>query len=221
MLWNVVGDAKAQLPMHNTNNGSQSDRLDIKDHGLRNLNQQPPKNQKFQNRIHQNHQNHQNHQRQHQKTNFQAHVMTKGDTLLKRALKEMEKDKPDKEKAFAHLNESAIENNYEAMYALGTWYLHGIYVRKNKSMAVDYFVKSIVGNNKNAFYDLAVCYEKGTGIKMNKKKAFECYLNAALLGEKQSLYEVGRCYYHGIGISKNETIGLIWIKQAKLNGIVI
>lgn len=146
--------------------------------------------------------------------------MTKGDKLLKRALNEMGKDKPNKEKAFVLLTDSALQNNYEALYALGTWYLHGIHVPKNESLAVEYFAKSIVGNDKNAFYDLAICYEKGTGTKMNKRKAFECYLNAALLGEKQSLYEVGRCYYHGIGISKNKNIGLIWINQAKFNGIV-
>jgi TPR repeat protein len=145
--------------------------------------------------------------------------MTKGDTLLKRALKELKKDKPNIKNAFLLLEESALQNNYEALYAIGTWYLHGKYVKKNRNLAVKYFIRAIEGNNRNAFFDLAVCYEKGTGVKMSNKKAFECYLNAALLGDRQAIYEVGRCYYYGIGISKNMRIGLIWIQNANLNGI--
>lgn len=146
--------------------------------------------------------------------------MAKGDILLRKALTEMESDKPDLKKAFELLEKSAIENNYEALYAIGTWYIHGRFVKKNAFLAVDYFLKSVEGNNSSAYYDLAVCYEKGVGIKKNYKKGFECYLNAALLGNQQSLYEVGRCYYYGIGVSKNINIGRIWLKQAEANGII-
>ncbi len=145
--------------------------------------------------------------------------MAKGDITLKKALAEMEKEKPDLKVAFDFLERSAREKNPEALYAIGTWYLFGRFVKKNPSEAVQYFLKSITGNNSNAYYDLGVCYEKGVGIKKNLKSAFECYLNAALLGDKQSLYHVGRCYYYGIGIPKNISIGNIWLKHAELNGI--
>jgi uncharacterized protein len=146
--------------------------------------------------------------------------MKKEDILLNQALAEMEKKKPDLKKAFELLKQSAAQNNYEALYAIGTWYLHGKFVKKNAFLAIEYFLKSVEGNNSSAYYDLAICYENGEGVKKNNKKAFECYLNAALSGDKQSLYEIGRCYYHGIGVIKNKTIGLIWLKQAEINGII-
>ncbi len=145
--------------------------------------------------------------------------MKKGNILLRKALIEMEKEEPDLKVAFDFLERSARRNNPEALYAIGTWYLFGRFVKKNPSEAVRYFLKSIEGNNSSAYYDLAVCYEKGVGIKKNYKAAFECYLNAALLGDKQATYEVGRCYYYGIGIAKNISVGNIWLKHAKANGI--
>jgi uncharacterized protein len=145
--------------------------------------------------------------------------MGKGDNILKKALAEMEKGKPNLRIAFDFLNESAKAQNPEALYALGTWYLHGRFVKRKPAEAVHYFLQSIEGNNSSAYYDLAVCYEKGIGIKKNHKAAFECYLNAALLGDKQALFEIGRCYYYGVGVSKNISTSKIWLKHAELNGI--
>lgn len=139
--------------------------------------------------------------------------------LMSKFLAEMQKEKPDLKVAFDLLQTAAHQKNSEALYAIGTWYLFGRYVKKKPSEAVKYFLQAIEGNRSDAYYDLAVCYEKGVGIKKNKKAAFECYLNAALLGDKQSLYAVGRCYFYGIGTSKNMHIGEIWLKHAELNGI--
>ncbi len=138
---------------------------------------------------------------------------------MRKALAEMEKETPDLKVAFDFLERSAKRNNSEALYAIGTWYLFGRYVKKDRSEAVKYFLLAIEGNNSSAYYDLGVCYEEGVGIRKDKKAAFECYLNAALLGDKQSLYEVGRCYFYGIGTSKNMHVGEIWLKHAELNGI--
>jgi len=139
--------------------------------------------------------------------------------LMSEFLAEMQKEKPDLKAAFDLLQIAAHQKNPIALYAIGTWYLFGRYVKKKPSEAVKYFLQAIEGNNSDAYYDLAVCYEKGVGIKRNKKAAFECYLNAALLGDKQSLYAVGRCYFYGIGTPKNMHIGEIWLKHAELNGI--
>ncbi|MHA4810793.1 hypothetical protein ACX0G9_21985 [Flavitalea flava] len=115
-----------------------------------------------------------------------------------------------------------IETRYFSSLALLSDLIPHTYhiVKKDATKAVQYFLKSIEGDYKNAYYDLAVCYEKGVGVKRSFKAAFESYLNAALLGDKQSLYEVGRCYYYGIGVSKNISIGQVWLRHAKLNGII-
>ena len=139
--------------------------------------------------------------------------------LMSEFLTEMQKEKPDLKVAFDLLQTAAHQKDSEALYAIGTWYLFGRFVKKDPSEAVKYFLQAIEGNWSDADYDLAVCYEKGVGIRKNKKAAFECYLNAALLGDKQSLYQVGRCYYYGIGVSKNMSIADIWLRHAEINGI--
>ena len=146
--------------------------------------------------------------------------MRKGNLLLRKAHTEMKKEPANLEMAFNYLSKSAQENNHEAMYAIGTWYLHGRFVKKNYPLAIEYFLKAAMGDNSDAYFDLAVCYEKGTIGKKNFKAAFECFLRAALLGDKQALFEVGRCYYYGIGIPKNVNIGNVWLKHAEKNGIV-
>jgi uncharacterized protein len=58
--------------------------------------------------------------------------MAKGERMLKKALVEMEKDKPDLKIAFDFLNKSAKAQNSEALYALGTWYLQKICEKETK-----------------------------------------------------------------------------------------
>ncbi|SKD09963.1 hypothetical protein SAMN05660461_5863 [Chitinophaga ginsengisegetis] len=146
--------------------------------------------------------------------------MAKGNVLLRKAFVEMQKESPDLGVAFNLLEQSANKGNAEALYAIGTWYLYGTFVKKNPSLAVEYFMSSVEGNHSNAYFDLGICYESGTGVKKNYKKVFDCYLNAALLGNNQAIYEVGRCYYYGIGIPRNERIAGIWLRQAKEKGVI-
>lgn len=131
----------------------------------------------------------------------------------------MEQFEPDIRLVFELLTKSANLGNAEALYAIGTWYLRGRFVKKAPATAVGYLLKAAEGNHAPAYYDLAVCYEKGVGIQKDHKKAFSCYLNAALFGDKQSLYEVGRCFYYGVGIPKNLSVANIWLKHARINGI--
>lgn len=145
--------------------------------------------------------------------------MAKGDKIYFKALSEANKADGDLNYVFGLLQKAAALNNPKAKYALGTWYLHGKFVKKNYKKAVEYLSEAADENIKDALYDLAVCYEKGAGTKKDIFKAFQLYLKASLLGEKQSLYEVGRCYYYGLGVEKNVEIAKIWLDQAKENEI--
>jgi TPR repeat protein len=112
-----------------------------------------------------------------------------------KAYKEMTRDNPNLEKSFIWLTKAAEEEEPEALYAIGTWYLHGRYVDKDAKKALSFLIKAAQLNHGSACYDLAVCYEKGVGVRKNNAKAFKYYLEAALKGDKQSIYEVGRCYF--------------------------
>ena len=141
----------------------------------------------------------------------------KGDKLYSKAKKEAYSG--NFKLAYFLLLKAAKLKNPKAFYALGNWYLHGRYVTRDYSKAIQYLSLAANEKNPNALYDLAVCYEQGTGLKKNLKRAFELYLKAALRGDKQSHYEVGRCYYYGIGISKNENLADLWLERAEELGI--
>ncbi|RKN77815.1 tetratricopeptide repeat protein [Ulvibacterium marinum] len=141
----------------------------------------------------------------------------KGDRLYNKAL--FEANTNNNEAAFELLNKAVRYKNPKAFYALGTWYLHGTYVKKDVPKAIDYLLSAAKYKYSEAFYDLGVCYEKGVGVEKNLDKAFEYYLQASLRGDKQSFYEVGRCYYYGIGVEEDKVLSDYWLERAEELGI--
>lgn len=145
--------------------------------------------------------------------------MSTGETLVKRALAEMDKEHPDLAKTFSFLERAAAFENPEALYAIGTWYVFGKYVKQDIVKGVSYFKRSARYGYVMAYADLGIAYESGKGTRKNLKKTFECYLSGALEGNDQCYYEVGRCFYYGIGIKQDRTIARIWLNHAEKKGI--
>lgn len=119
------------------------------------------------------------------KVNSMEYAINKAESLVR---------KKKYKEAFEILEQADKKNNPVASYALGTWYLHGTYVKKDAEKAIQYLNKASHNDVKEAFFDLAVCYEKGVGVKKDYQKAFENYLNASNLGDKDSLYEIVDAY---------------------------
>lgn len=128
------------------------------------------------------------------------------------ALRKVEEQEPDIDLVVKLLEKGMENGDYRAMYALGTWYLHG------KNLPVDIkkgigLIKDAAKNNlTDAMFDLAIAYEKGVGVPVDNEAAFQLYLRSALCGDVKSIYEVGRCYYYGLGVSKDEELGDVIIK---------
>lgn len=107
-----------------------------------------------------------------------------------------------------------------AHYALGTWYLHGVAVRKNYKKAVKLLQKAAQSGITNAKYDLAICYEKGEGIEKSEKKAFKLFLSAAQDGDLDAIVETSRRFYYGIGTRKDYSASIKWDRKAAKKGDV-
>ena len=65
------------------------------------------------------------------------------------------------------------------MYAVGTWYVHGVVVRKSYKEAVRYVRMTAELGSRDAIYELALCNEKGHGVKKSLFTAFKFYREAA------------------------------------------
>ena len=135
------------------------------------------------------------------------------------ALKEISRKKPNVIRVRSLLESSLRAGNPNAAYALGTWYLHGAHLPRDRKKAMALLRQAAKQNVPNALFDVAVSYEKGIGVRKNPGLAFNHYVRAALHGERQSVYEVGRCYYHGIGVDVNRRLAKIWLERARELGI--
>ncbi len=119
---------------------------------------------------------------------------------------------PDYEAAYRELVLAIEEGDPEALYALGTSQLHGIYLAIDQVAAVDHIRRAADQDYPPALFDLAVCFEKGVGLEESSSAAFELYVRAALAGDHQAFYEVGRCWYYGIGIAANQRLSEVWME---------
>jgi TPR repeat protein len=127
--------------------------------------------------------------------------------LYQEALREMTTGSRDVAKARHSLQEASRLGSDDASYALATWYLFAVGVKRDYRKAVALLRRAAKGRVASAHFDLAVCYERGHGVRRNLRKAFDSYCIAAELGDHAALYEVGRCYFWGIGTKRNRSIG--------------
>lgn len=130
----------------------------------------------------------------------------KGDILIKKAKLLIQQKNPNYKEAAQLLERASQFNNPEAIYALGTWYFHGKYFKRDRVKGFRLMLQAADLFHPNACYDVAASFELGSGIEKNLKKAFIYYMRAMILGDRQSIYEVGRCYYYGYGTNVNKDI---------------
>jgi TPR repeat protein len=85
-------------------------------------------------------------------------------------------------KAYALLEEATKNGDQRATYAIGTWYLHGFFLKRDVRRGVALIAEAADQQVADAAFDLAVCYELGTGRRANINKALCYYMRSFLLG---------------------------------------
>lgn len=102
----------------------------------------------------------------------------------------------DVKRAHKLLSAAAEDGDPYAIYAMGTWYLHGFFIKKDTARVIRLLRQAADANVAYAAYDLAVCYERGEGrIRKNIDKAARYYLRAFLFGDVQAAVELERVLY--------------------------
>lgn len=110
-------------------------------------------------------------------------------------------------KTIEELQKLVGENDYEAMYLLGSYYLKGKYIEKNEKIADELFskVKEICENEKDmtSYSYLARLYYNGYGVECNYKLARE-YFKICYDSDIYANYFLGKIYFFGdYGVEKN------------------
>jgi uncharacterized protein len=85
--------------------------------------------------------------------------------------------------AFKLLEQAEAMGSAEASYAIGTWYLHGIYLKKNMRKAIQLLREAAKADIAEAAFDLAICYERGEGVRKSELKALTLLMRGFALGD--------------------------------------
>ncbi len=141
-----------------------------------------------------------------------------GEYQYRKALQLARKDRSVHARQCVELWQDVVSlGHHRAEYALATWYLFGVGVRKNFKKAAVLLQKAASGGIPEAQYDLAVSYEKGKGLAKDYHKAFKWYLRAATR-DRSARCQVGRCFYFGIGTKRNVGKAINWCRKAAKQG---
>lgn len=123
------------------------------------------------------------------------------------ALKIMENHDLSKASLAYDLLEKAMQGgDSRATYAIGTWLLHGFYLKKNVRRGVSLIAKAADDQVADAAFDLGVCYELGTGRTISHSKALCYYMRAFLLGYAPAAVEIERLLYWGDASVRNRPL---------------
>ena len=118
-----------------------------------------------------------------------------GYTDAKLALGVYYDDEVEEEKAVAYLLPLAKEGNAVAQRIIGGYYEEGEGgLKKNESLAVEWYTKAAEQGDAEAMYDLALCYLQGTGVEADKNKVLTWMQKSADLGYNWATLNLGKSY---------------------------
>ncbi len=118
-------------------------------------------------------------------------------------------------------------NRADAAYKIGLCRLHGLAVKKDESLAFDWFTRAANGGSADALYMLGECYFFGVGVAPNERSAAECFIKAesklSAVGEYSDkhvslLLSLSRCFELGIGTEKDHKRARQLYKSASESG---
>ena len=113
----------------------------------------------------------------------------------------------ERERGVAIVERLAALKNPVAMYALGTWRIHGANgFEVDEASGIE--LVSIAANSGvlPAICDYAFALEEGRGVLRNASLAFQYYILAAFLGDLDALHDAARCIDEGVGVPINKSV---------------
>ena len=109
-------------------------------------------------------------------------------------------------KAYELLRSEMERGGQEARYAIGTWHLHGFYLKKNVRKGVALIAEAADNGVADAAFDMGVSYELGVGRKADENKALCYFMRAFLLGDPDAAVEIERLLYWGSATIRNRAL---------------
>lgn len=110
-----------------------------------------------------------------------ASIMEKEDSVAGYSKRQLRK-----RQTIKFLTRAAEKRHPEAQYKLGRCYESGVYVRKSKKKAFNWYMHAASQGHTDAMERVGYCYEKGRGVKKNEPHAAKWYNLAQQGGNKRA-----------------------------------
>ncbi len=110
-------------------------------------------------------------------------------------------------KALYWFEKAAKQDNGKALYFLGWMYEHGQGVKKDYTVAENYYKKCISVSKdyrSGSLLRLGHIHYYGNGVEENYSEAYAYFFASADLGDSEALYYIGWMYEHGQGVGKKD-----------------
>lgn len=128
-------------------------------------------------------------------------------------------DATDKRRAEMLVNAANTANKFN-LSAIGTFYLHGMIVRKNFAKALKFLNKAAEIDDVIALHNLGIMYLDAMGVRRDVDKALKYFRRAADIGSPESTYMIGIIYLEGKGVKKDIELALKYLAEAADMGSV-
>ncbi|MBL8720254.1 MAG: sel1 repeat family protein [Myxococcales bacterium] len=107
-----------------------------------------------------------------------------------------------------------------AVYALGTWYLHGKrpVVERDLPRGTRMLLRAARAGVPDAQYDIGVSYSRGVGVRESASEAAAWFRKAARNGDVRAQVALARCYDDGDGVRASARWRDFWLERAAVTG---
>ena len=116
--------------------------------------------------------------------------------------------------AFEQYMKAARKNHAEGMSVVGSCYLYGMGVARDKGKGIEWLTKAANAGDTTAAAELGDLYAEGALVKKDAKLAAKWHLQAAKDGHPQSQLYTGKAYMDGDGISRDNAAAKEWLQKA-------
>jgi len=121
-------------------------------------------------------------------------------------------------KAVSIWTSAELSNDPRALFGLGTIYMRGLGVPRDRTKAVGFYQRSAEYGNTSAQFNLGLAYLKGHGIDKNAEQAMTWWVKAANEGHAAAQYNIAAMLWSGEEVPQDQAAAMKWFRKSLLNG---
>jgi TPR repeat protein len=118
------------------------------------------------------------------------------------------------QEVLAQVQADAERGDPQAMFTMGGFYVEGLIVQRNFSIAREWYEKSANAGLPEGIFNVGVCWETGMGSAADPAKAAGFFKRAADMNLPQALFKMSVILDGGLGVERDQAAAIDYLKRA-------